>query len=141
MSEADKKAKEDEGWIDSIDFWSDDEAEAEEMAEEETGAEDGDIRKKGRRAKKEDEDEELDVDSARALNKGGANENEGPAYKFDLDCLFSDECDKEPEAKSYLIKLNESDSETYVTIENPDGTKNNSPTADSILNILYDYLK
>ena len=41
------------------------------------------------------------------LNKGGANENEGPAYKFDLDCLFSDECDKEPEAKSYLIKLNE----------------------------------
>ena len=141
ISEADKKAKEEEGWIDSIDFWSDDEAEAEEMAEEETGAEDGDIRKKGRRAKKEDEDEVLDVDSARALNKGGANENEGPGYKFDLDCLFSDECDKEPEAKSYLIKLNESDSETYVTIENPDGTKNNSPTADSILNILYDYLK
>ena len=137
ISEADKKAKEEEGWIDSIDFWSDDEAEA----EEETGAEDGDIRKKGRRAKKGDEDEVLDVDSARALNKGGANENEGPAYKFDLDCLFSDECDKEPEAKSYLIKLNESDSETYVTIENPDGTKNNSPTADSILNILYDYLK
>jgi len=141
ISEADKKAKEEEGWIDSIDFWSDDEAEAEEMAEEETGAEDGDIRKKGRRAKKGDEDEVLDVDSARALNKGGANENEGPGYKFDLDCLFSDECDKEPEAKSYLIKLNESDSETYVTIENPDGTKNNSPTADSILNILYEYLK
>lgn len=141
IGEADKKAKEEEGWIDSIDFWSDDEAEAEEMAEEETGAEDGDIRKKGRRAKKEDEDEVLDVDSARAINKGGANENEGPGYKFDLDCLFSDECDKEPEAKSYLIKLNESDSETYVTIENPDGTKNNSPTADSILNILYEYLK
>ena len=141
ISEADKKAKEEEGWIDSIDFWSDDEAEAEEMAEEETGAEDGDIRKKGRRAKKEDEDEVPDVDSARVLNKGGANENEGPGYKFDLDCLFSDECDKEPEAKSYLIKLNESDSETYVTIENPDGTKNNSPTADSILNILYEYLK
>ena len=141
IDKADKKAKEDEGWLDTIDFWSDDEAEAEEMAEEETGAEDGDIRKKGRRAKKEDEDEELDVDSARAINKGGANENEGPAYKFDLDCLFSDECDKEPEAKSYLIKLNESDSETYVIIENPDGTKNNSPTADSILNILYDYLK
>ena len=141
ISEADKKAKEEEGWIDSIDFWSDDEAEAEEMAEEETGAEDGDIRKKGRRAKKEDEDEVLDVDSARVLNQGDANENEGPGYKFDLDCLFSDECDKEPEAKSYLIKLNESDSETYVTIENPDGTKNNSPTADSILNILYEYLK
>ena len=141
ISEADKKAKEEEGWIDSIDFWSDDEAEAEEMAEEETGAEDGDIRKKGRRAKKEDEDEVLDVDSERVLNQGDANENEGPGYKFDLDCLFSDECDKEPEAKSYLIKLNESDSETYVTIENPDGTKNNSPTADSILNILYEYLK
>jgi len=141
ISEADKKAKEEEGWIDSIDFWSDDEAEAEEMAEEETGAEDGDIRKKGRRAKKEDEDEVPDVDSARVLNQGDANENEGPGYKFDLDCLFSDECDKEPEAKSYLIKLNESDSETYVTIENPDGTKNNSPTADSILNILYEYLK
>ena len=141
IGEADKKAKEEEGWIDSIDFWSDDEAEAEEMAEEETGAEDGDIRKKGRRAKKEDEDEVLDVDSARVLNQGDANENEGPGYKFDLDCLFSDECDKEPEAKSYLIKLNESDSETYVTIENPDGTKNNSPTADSILNILYEYLK
>ena len=24
--------------------------------------------------------------------------------------MFSDECDKEPEAKSYLIKLNEADS-------------------------------
>ena len=82
-----------------------------------------------------------DVDAARALNKGGANKNEGPGYKFDLDCMFSDECDKEPEAKSYLIKLNEADSGTYVSIENPDGTKNNSPTADSILNILYDYLK
>ena len=141
IGESEKKAKEEEGWLDSIDFWSDDEAEAEEMAEEETGAEDGDIRKKGRRAKKEDEDEVLDVDSERVLNQGDANENEGPGYKFDLDCLFSDECDKEPEAKSYLIKLNESDSETYVTIENPDGTKNNSPTADSILNILYEYLK
>jgi outer membrane protein assembly factor BamC len=141
IGEADKKAKEEEGWIDSIDFWSDDEAEAEEMAKTETGAEDGDIRKKGRRTKKKEEDEVLDVDSARALNKGGANENEGPGYKFDLDCMFSDECDKEPEAKSYLIKLTEVDSGTYVTIDNQDGTKNNSPTADSILNILYDYLK
>ena len=127
--------------MDSIDFWSDDEAEAEEMAEAETGAEDGDIRKKGRRAKKKEEDEVLDVDAARALNKGGANENEGPGYKFDLDCMFSDECDRQPEARSYLIKLTEADSGTYVSIENPDGTKNNSPTADSILNILYDYLK
>jgi len=58
-----------------------------------------------------------------------------------LDCMFSDECDKEPEAKSYLIKLNESGEGTNVLIENPDGTRNNSPTADSILNILYDYLK
>ena len=49
IGEADKKAKEEEGWLDSIDFWSDDEAEAEEMAEEETGNKDGDIRKKGRR--------------------------------------------------------------------------------------------
>ena len=111
------------------------------MAKAETGAEEGDIRKKGRRAKKKEEDEVLDVDSARALNKGGANENEGPGYKFDLECMFSDECDREPEAKSYLIKLTEADSGTYVSIENPDGTKNNSPTADSILNILYDYLK
>ena len=141
ISEADKKAKEEEGWIDSIDFWSDDEAEAEEMAEEETGAEDGDIRKKGRRAKKEDEDEVPDVDSARVLNQGDANENEGPGYKFDLDCLFSDECDKEPEAQSYLIKLNESEKGTDLTIVNPDGSKNNSPTANSILNILYDYLR
>jgi len=141
IGEADKKAKEEEGWIDSIDFWSDDEAEAEEIAQEETGAKDGDIRNKGRRGKKKEDEEVLDVDAARAVNKGGANKNEGAAYKFDLDCMFSDECDKEPEAKSYLIKLNESDSETYVTIENPDGTKNNSPTADSILNILYDYLK
>ena len=141
IGEADKKAKEEEGWLDSIDFWSDDEAEAEEMAEEETGAKDGDIRKKGRRAKKKEDEGPADVDSARALNKGGANQNEGPGYKFDLDCMFSDECDKEPEAKSYLVKLNESDGGTYVSIENPDGTKNNSPTADSILNILYDYLK
>ncbi len=141
IGEADKIAKEEEGWIDSIDFWSDDEAEAEEMAEEETGAKDGDIRNKKQRGKQKEEDETLEVDSAKALNKGGANENKSPGYSFDLDCLFSDECDKEPEAKSYLIKLNESDSETYVTIENPDGTKNNSPTADSILNILYDYLK
>jgi len=140
IGEADKKAKEEEGWLDSIDFWSDDEAEAEEMAEEETGASDGDIRKKGRRANKEEE-EVPDVDSARVLNKGGANQNEGPGYKFDLDCMFSDECDKEPEARSYLIKLTEEDSGTYVIIENPDGTKNNSPTADSILNILYEYLK
>jgi len=141
IGEADKKAKEEEGWLDSIDFWSDDEAEAEEMAEAETGAADGDIRKKGRRAKKEKEDEVLDVDGARVLNKGGANQNEGPGYKFDLDCMFSDECDKEPEARSYLIKLTEADSGTDVSIENPDGTKNNSPTADLILNILYDYLK
>jgi len=141
IGEADKKAKEEEGWLDSIDFWSDDEAEAEEMAEAETGAADGDIRKKGRRAKKEKEDEALDVDGARVLNKGGANQNEGPGYKFDLDCMFSDECDKEPEARSYLIKLTEADSGTDVSIENPDGTKNNSPTADLILNILYDYLK
>jgi len=141
IGEADKKAKEEEGWLDSIDFWSDDEVEAEEMAEAETGAEDGDIRKKGRRAKKKEEDEVLDVDGARALNKGGANQNEGPGYKFDLDCMFSDECDNEPEARSYLIKLTEADSGTYVSIENPDGTKNNSPTADSILNILFDYLK
>ena len=77
----------------------------------------------------------------RALNKGGANKNEGPGYKFDLDCMFSDECDKEPQAKSYLIKLNEADSGTFVSMVNLDGTKNNSPTADSILNILYDYLK
>jgi outer membrane protein assembly factor BamC len=141
IGEADKKAKEEEGWLDSIDFWSDDEAEAEEMAEEETGNKDGDIRKKGRRGKKKEDEGPADVDSARALNKGGANKNEGPGYKFDLDCMFSDECDKEPEAKSYLIKLNEVDSETLVSIENPDGTKNNSPTADSILNILYNYLK
>ena len=140
IDEADKKAKEEEGWLDSIDFWSDDEAEAEEMAEEETGAEDGDIRKKGRRGKKKEDEGPLDVDAARTLNKGG-NKNEGPGYKFDLDCLFSDECDKEPEAKSYLIKLNEADGGTYVSIENSDGTKNNSPTADSILKILYDYLK
>jgi len=141
IDEADKKAKEEEGWIDSIDFWSDDEAEAEEMAEEETGAKDGDIRKKGRRSKKKEDEGPLDVDSARVLNKGGTNQNEGPGYKFDLDCMFSDECDKEPEPQSYLIKLNEIDGGTYVSIENPDGTKNNSPTADSILNILYDYLK
>jgi outer membrane protein assembly factor BamC len=141
IGEADKKAKEEEGWLDSIDFWSDDETEAEEMAEEETGNKDGDIRKKRRRGKKEEDEGPADVDSARALNKGGANQYEGPGYKFDLDCMFSDECDKEPEAKSYLIKLNEADSSTYVSIENPDGTKNNSPTADSILNILYDYLK
>ena len=141
IGEADKKAKEEEGWLDSIDFWSDDEAEAEEMAEEETGNKDGDIRKKGRRGKKKEDEGPADVDSARALNKGGANQNEGPAYKFDLDCMFSDECDKEPEAKSYLVKLNEVESGTNVSIENPDGTKNNSPTADSILNILYDYLK
>ena len=140
IDEADKKAKEEEGWLDSIDFWSDDEAEAEEMAEEETGAEDGDIRKKGRRGKKKEDEGPLDVDAARTLNKGG-NKNEGPGYKFDLDCMFSDECDKEPEAKSYLIKLNEADGGTYVSIENSDGTKNNSPTADSILKILYDYLK
>ena len=56
IGEADKKAKEEEGWLDSIDFWSDDEAEAEEMAEEETGAEDGDIRKKGRRGKKKEDE-------------------------------------------------------------------------------------
>ena len=141
IGEADKKAKEEEGWLDSIDFWSDDEAEAKEMAEEETGVKDGDIRNKGRRGKMKEDEGVLDVDAARAINKGGANENEGAAYKFDLDCLFSDECDKEPEAKSYLIKLNEVDDETFVLIENPDGTKNNSPTADSILNILYDYLK
>jgi outer membrane protein assembly factor BamC len=141
IGEADKKAKEEEGWLDSIDFWSDDETEAEEMAEEETGNKDGDIRKKRRRGKKEEDEGPADVDAARALNKGGANQYEGPGYKFDLDCMFSDECDKEPEAKSYLIKLNEADSGTYVSIENPDGTKNNSPTADSILNILYDYLK
>ena len=139
IGEADKKAKEEEGWLDSIDFWSDDEAE--EMAEEETGVKDGDIRKKRQRGKQKEDEGVLDVDAARAINKGGANENEGAAYKFDLDCLFSDECDKEPEAKSYLIKLNEVDDETFVLIENPDGTKNNSPTADSILNILYDYLK
>ena len=130
IGEADKKAKEEEGWIDSIDFWSDDEAEAEEIAQEETGAKDGDIRNKGRRGKKKEDEEVLDVDAARAVNKGGANKNEGAAYKFDLDCMFSDECDKEPEAKSYLIKLNEGDGGTYVSIENPDGTKNNSPTAD-----------
>ena len=142
IGEADKKAKEEDGWLDSIDFWSDDEAQAEEMAEEETGARDGDIRNKGRRGKKEKEsEEELDVDSARALNKGGVNKNEGPGYKFDLECMFSDECDEEPEAKSYLIKVSELDGGTYVSIENPDGTKNNSSTADSILNILYDYLK
>ena len=141
IGEADKKAKEEEGWLDSIDFWSDDETEAEEMAEEETGNKDGDIRKKRQRGKKEEDEGPADVDAARALNKGGANQYEGPGYKFDLDCMFSDECDKEPEAKSYLIKLNEADSGTYVSIENPDGTKNNSPTADSILNILYDYLK
>jgi outer membrane protein assembly factor BamC len=141
IGEADKKAKEEEGWLDSIDFWSDDEAEAEEMAEEETGNKDGDIRKKGRRGKKEEAEGPADVDAARALNKGGANQYEGPGYKFDLDCMFSDECDKEPEARSYLIKLTEADSGTDVSIENPDGTKNNSPTADSILNILYDYLK
>ena len=142
IGEADKKSKEEEGWLDSIDFWSDDEAEEEKMAEEETGAKDGDIRNKGRRGKKNKEDKEvLDVDGARAINKGGANKNEGVAYKFDLDCMFSDECDKEPEFKSYLIKLNEGDGGTYVSIENPDGTKNKSSTADSILNILYDYLK
>jgi len=141
IGEADKKAKEEEGWLDSIDFWSDDEAEAEEMAEEEIGNKDGDIRKKGRRGKKEEDEGPADVDAARALNKGGASQYEGPGYKFDLDCMFSDECDKEPEARSYLIKLTEADSGTDVSIENPDGTKNNSPTADSILNILYDYLK
>ena len=69
IGEADKKAKEEEGWLDSIDFWSDDEAEAEEMAEEETGAEDGDIRKKGRRAKKKEEDEVLMLIAARAINQ------------------------------------------------------------------------
>ena len=141
IGEADRKAKEEEGWLDSIDFWSDDEAEAEEMAEEETGAKDRDIRNKGRRAKKKEDEGTADVDSARAINKGGANEYEGPGYKFDLDCMFNDECEKEPEAKSYLIKLNEADVGTYVSIENPDGTKNNSSTADSILKILYDYLK
>jgi outer membrane protein assembly factor BamC len=142
IGEADKKAKEEEGWLDSIDFWSDDEAEAEKIAEEETGAEDGDIRNKGRRSKKEKEKEVvLETDAAKAIGKGGANKNEGSAYKFDLDCMFSDECDKEPEAKSYLVKLNEVDGGTYLTIENPDGTKNNSPTADAILNILYDYLR
>ena len=139
IGEADKKAKEEEGWLDSIDFWSDDEVE--EMAEEETGAKDGDIRKKGRRGKKKENEGPTDIDSARVLNKGGTNNNEGPGYKFDLDCMFSDECDKEPEAKSYLIKLNEADGGTFISIENPDGTKNNSSTADSILNILYDYLK
>ena len=139
IGEADKKAKEEEGWLDPIDFWSDDEVE--EMAEEETGAKDGDIRKKGRRGKKKENEGPTDIDSARVLNKGGTNNNEGPGYKFDLDCMFSDECDKEPEAKSYLIKLNEADGGTFISIENPDGTKNNSSTADSILNILYYYLK
>ena len=138
---ADKKAKEEEGWLDSIDFWSDDEAEAEDIAEAETGAKDGDIRNKRSRGKKKKDEEVPDVDSARVLNKGGANQNESPGYRFDLDCMFSDECDKQPEAKSYLIKLNESDGGTFISMENSDGTKNNSPTADSILNILYEYLK
>ena len=70
IGEADKKAKEEEGWLDSIDFWSDDEAEAEEMAEEETGAKDGDIRNKGtKRLRKKEDEEVLDVDAARALTK------------------------------------------------------------------------
>jgi len=102
---------------------------------------DGDIRKKGRRGKKKEDNEPLEIDSAKAINKSGANKNEGPGYSFDLDCLFSDECDKEPEAQSYLIKLNESEKGTDLTIVNPDGSKNNSPTANSILNILYDYLR
>ena len=66
IDEADKKAKEEKGWLDSIDFWSDDDAEVEELAEEETGASDGDIRKKGRRAKKEKEEDVLDVDSRKS---------------------------------------------------------------------------
>ena len=135
IGEADKKAKEEDGWLDSIDFWSDDDGQ---VAEEET--QDGDIRNKGRRGKKKnEEDEPINIDGASVIGK--TNKNEGPGYGFDLDCLFSDECDKEPEAKSYLIKLNESDDGTYVLIENSDGTKNNSPTAESILNILYEYLR
>ena len=143
IGEADKKAKEEEGWLDAIDFWSDDEEEDGFDLEDKVKGEnqDGDIRKKGRRGKKKEDDESLEIDSTRMLNKGGANENEGPGYSFDLDCLFSDECDKEPEAQSYLIKLNESEKGTDLTIVNPDGSKNNSPTANSILNILYDYLR
>ena len=143
IGEADKKAKEEEGWLDAIDFWSDDEEEDGFDLEDKVKGknQDGDIRKKGRRGKKKEDNEPLEIDSAKALNKGGANKNEGAGYSFDLDCLFSDECDKEPEAQSYLIKLNESEKGTNLIIVNPDGTKNNSSTANSILNILYDYLK
>ena len=143
IGEADKKAKEEEGWLDAIDFWSDDEEEDGFDLEDKVKGEnqDGDIRKKGRRGKKKEDNEPLEIDAARALNKEGANKYEGTGYSFDLDCLFGDECDKEPEAQSYLIKLNESEKGTDLTIVNPDGSKNNSPTANSILNILYDYLR
>ena len=62
-----KKRKEEEGWIDSIDFWSDDEAEAEEMAEEETGAKDGDIRNKGEELRRKRDEGLLDVDSRKSF--------------------------------------------------------------------------
>jgi len=143
IENADEKAKEEESWLDSMDFWSDDEKEdGFDLEEKVKGeAQDGDKRNKRQRGKKKEDDEPLEIDSAKALNKGGANKNESPGYSFDLDCLFSDECDKEPEAKSYLIKLNEADNGTFVNIENPDGTKNNTPTADSILTILHEYLR
>ena len=140
IEEADKKAKEEEGWLDSFDFWSDEE-DGFDLEEKVKEGQDGDIRNKRQRGKQKEDDEVMEVDSAKVLNKGEANKNESPGYSFDLDCLFSDECDKQPEAKSYLIKLNELDGDTFVYIENPDGTKNNSPSAGSILNILYEYLK
>lgn len=140
IEEADKKAKEEEGWLDSFDFWSDEE-DGFDLEEKVKEGQDGDIRNKRQRGKQKEDDEVMEVDSAKVLNKGGTNKNESPGYSFDLDCLFSDECDKQPEAKSYLIKLNELDGDTFVYIENPDGTKNNSPSAGSILNILYEYLK
>ena len=46
IGEANKKAKEEEGWLDSLDFWSDDEAEAEkakELAEKELEGQKADL--------------------------------------------------------------------------------------------------
>ena len=66
----------------------------------------------------------------------------GSAANFNI----TDETRKQP----YITtRINGKDAKVYGTKEQldnyqnkkPDGTKNNSPTADSILNILYDYLK
>jgi len=135
--ESDQVKKSEDGLLDTLAFWRDDEVE---KVEDNV---DSDIRNKSKKARErrkgKDDDEKLTIEPGKMLNQkktGSAGNN----WSFDW-WGSEDEKNVGDGEKRYRIRIVEIGDGAKVFIDYPDGSINKTITANSILNIIYEHLR